>query len=116
MAEALGLTPAFERLSEIAGARLVSLDPAIQFSLDEDCRVQCRISIESRTNIFHVRTGEFPEEQLSVYLTVRRYGSLEPGQTFVQAIRPLQEHAERIVEEHLVDNVLVPLQQTIAIK
>ncbi|MGI9517641.1 MAG: hypothetical protein ACR2NP_11380 [Pirellulaceae bacterium] len=116
IAEALGLTPAFERLAEIAGTRLISHDPAVQFSLDEDCRVQCRISIESRTNIYHVRTGEFPEEQLSVYLTVRRYGSLEPGQTFVQAIKPLQEHAEQIVEGHLINNVLVPLQQAIAIK
>ena len=114
--EALGISSAFESLADIPGTKLVGFDPAIQFSLDEECRIQCRITVESRTNTFHIRSGEFPEEQLSVYLTVRRYGSLEPGTTYVDAIRPLQEHAERIVQDYLIDNVLVPLQQTIAIK
>ena len=43
--------------------------------------MQCRLSIETRTNAYQVRTGEFPEEQLSVYVTARRYGSLPPDTT-----------------------------------
>lgn len=116
VAEALGVIPGFEGLCNIAGSKLIGYDPAIQFSLDEDCRIQCRITIESRTSTFHIRAGEYPEEQLSVYMTVRRYGSLEPGTNYVQALRPLKEHAERITEEYLISNVLVPLQQAIAIK
>ncbi len=116
LAEALGVTPAFEKLLEMPGARLVGHEPAIQFALDPECRIQCRISIESRTNAYHVRTGEFPEEQLSVYLTVRRYGSLEPGQTFISTIARLREICEGIANNYLLDNVLLPLQQTIAIK
>ncbi len=50
----------------------------MQFSLDEDCATQARLNFESRTTGFHVRTGEFGEEQLSVYLTVRRFDSLDP--------------------------------------
>lgn len=114
--EALGITPALEPLTRIPGSRLIGTDPSIQFSLDEECRVQCRISIESRTNPFHMRTGEFPEEQLSVYLTVRRYGSLPPGSTWLEAIQPLQQHGEEIVDDYLVENVLGPLQRAIAIK
>ena len=116
VAEALGTIPAFESLGKIPGSRLIGYDPAIQFSLDEDCRIQCRITVESRTSTFHIRAGDFPEEQLSVYMTVRRYGSLEPGMNYVQAIQPLREHAEQIAEEYLIGNVLVPLQQAIAIK
>lgn len=116
VAEALGVIPGFEGLSNIAGSRLIGYDPAIQFSLDEDCRTQCRITIESRTSTFHIRSGEFPEEQLSVYMTIRRYGSLEPGTSYLHAIQPLREHAERITEEYLIGNILVPLQQAIAIK
>ncbi len=116
ISEALGVTPALEPLTRIPGCRLVGVDPSIQFSLDDECRVQCRISIESRTSPYHMRTGEFPEEQLSVYLTVRRYGSLPPGTSYLQAIKPLQQHAEQIVDEYLVENVLVPLQRTIAIQ
>ena len=49
-------------------------------------------------------------------MTIRRYGSLDPGQTFVQAIKPLQEHAEQIFENYLLGNILEPLQQRIAIQ
>jgi len=116
VAEALGVNPGFEGLNKIPGARLIGFDPAIQFSLDEECRTQCRITIESRTSTFNIRAGEYPEEQLSVYLTVRRYGSLEPGTTYLQAIQPLRDHAEQITNDFLINNVLVPLQQAIAIK
>ncbi len=116
ISEALGVTPALEPLGRIPGSRLVGIEPALQFALDEECRVQCRISIESRTSAWHIRTGEFPEEQLSVYLTIRRYGSLPPGMTYVEAVKPLQEHGETIIRDYLIDNVLVPLQRTIAIR
>ena len=116
IAEALGVIPGFDGLCNIAGAKMIGYDPAIQFSLDEDCRIQCRITVESRTNTFHIRSGDYPEEQLSVYMTIRRYGSLDPGTSYADAIGPLKEAAERIAEEYLIGNVLVPLQQAIAIK
>lgn len=116
LAEAIGVLPAFERMAEIAGANIVCNEPSIQFSLDEDCRVQCRLSIETRTSAYHVRTGEFPDEQLSVYLTVRRYGSLDPGEDYVTAMRRLATTCRDIVDTYVVENVLQPLQHTIAIQ
>jgi hypothetical protein len=116
IAEALGVSPALEPLLNSRARKLIGVDPSIQFALDDDCRLQCRISVESRTSTFAIKTGEFPEEQLSVYLTIRRYGSLLPGVTYVDAIKPLQSHAESIVSEYLVENVLVPLQRAIAIR
>ena len=56
---------------------ILAHEPSIQFALDEDCRTQCRLSIEPRTSAYHLRVKEFPEEQLSVYFTARRYGSLD---------------------------------------
>ncbi|MCH8148446.1 MAG: hypothetical protein IH987_10695 [Planctomycetes bacterium] len=88
----------------------------MQIALDEECRTQCRISIETRTSAYHVRTGDYPEEQLSVYLTVRRYGSLDPGETYLKAVERLSELAQDLVENYVVDQILLPLQQTIAIK
>ena len=63
-----------------------------------------------------MRTGDFPEEQLSVYLTARRYGSLDPNESFVSAMLQLAEVCQDLVENYVVDNVLRPLQQTISIK
>jgi len=116
LAEALGLSPAIERLTEVPGARLVSNELSIQLALDEDCRTQCRLSIEPRTTAYHVRTGEYPEETLSVYLTMRRYGSLANDETFVAQFQKLRIKAEELLDQYVVENVLIPLQQAIAIK
>jgi hypothetical protein len=113
--DALGICPAFEKMAEIPGAMILANEPSIQFALDEDCRTQCRLSIEPRTSAFHLRTKEFPEEQLSVYFTARRYGSLDGDETYVTAMERLSKICHEIVDGYIVENVLRPLQQAIAI-
>ena len=114
--ETLGLTPAFEKMLDLDGARLVASEPSIHLALDEDCRTQCRLSIETRTTAYHVMAGEFPEEQLSVYMTVRRYGSLDSGETYQDAMQKLVDHGDKLLDEFVIENILQPLQQAIAIK
>jgi hypothetical protein len=116
LVEALGLSPALERMLEIPGATVLGSEPALQLALDADCRTQCRLSFEARTAAYHVRTGEFPEDQLSVYFTARRYGSLDPGETYVSAMRRLAGICTELVDSYVVDSVLKPLQQAIAIR
>jgi hypothetical protein len=116
IAEALGLAPAFERFAEIPGAQIVSCEPSVQLALDADCRIQCRLSVEARTSAYHVRTGEFPEEQLSVYLTARRYGSFEPGEDLGEVVERLGKLCCELVDEHVIDQLLRPLQQAIALR
>lgn len=116
IAEALGVLPAFDKIQQMNGVKVVSYEPAFQFALDEDCRIQCRLSIETRTSAYHIRTHEFPDEQLSVYLTARRYGSLSSGESFTEQLAKLQSACEEIIDGYLIEHILVPLQQTIAIK
>jgi hypothetical protein len=116
LAEALGVTPALEKFFTIPGSRLLSIDPAIQFALDDDCKTQVRVSFESRTTAFHVRSGEFPEEQLSVYLMLRRFESLAPGESYVEEFRRLTKLCREIADDYLVNSVLVPLQQAISLR
>jgi hypothetical protein len=116
VAEALGVSPALERLVEVPGASVINYEPSVTLSLDEDCRTQVRLSIESRTNAYQVRTGEFPEDQLSVYLTARQYGSLDPDTTFVQALENLALTCQEMVDNYVVDQVLKPLARAIAMK
>ncbi|MBM4001343.1 MAG: hypothetical protein FJ297_17720 [Planctomycetes bacterium] len=115
LVDVLGLIPPFERMAQIPGASMLSYEPAIQMALDEECRYQCRISFETRTSAYHVRTGDFPEDQLSVYLTVRRYGSLEGSETYADAMTELARVSREIVEGYMVDGILRPLQEAIAI-
>jgi hypothetical protein len=116
VAEALGLPPAYERLMEVPGTSVSSYEPSFTLSLDDECRVQCRLSIESRTNAYQVRTGEFPEEQLSVYFTARQYGSLNPDTTYIEALTNLTRICREMVDNYVIDNVLQPLARAIAMK
>lgn len=112
--EALGLCPAYERLAGMPGATFINYEPTITLALDEECRTQCRVNIETRTTPYHVRTGEFQEDQLSVYVTARRYGSLEPGTTYTQALEELDEICREVIENYVAASVLEPLARTIA--
>ncbi len=112
--EALGVCPAFEKVAGMPGAKFINNEPNITLSLDEECRTQCRVSVETRTTPYHVRTGEFQEEQLSVYVTSRRYGSLDPGMNFRGALDQLDEICREVVEHYVAPSVLEPLARTIA--
>ncbi|QDT10563.1 hypothetical protein [Planctomycetes bacterium K23_9] len=116
LAEAIGIAPGLERFQNVPYGKLLSVEPAIQFALDEECRTQCRVSFESRTTAYHVRSGEFGEEQISVYMTVRRYDSLGPNESYVDEFKRLSGLCRDLIDEYLVSNVLQPLQQAIAIK
>lgn len=116
LVDALGVVPAFEKIAELPGATIICHEPSIQFALDSDCRIQCRLSVETRTSAYHVRMGEYPEDQISVYFTARRYGSLDAGETYLSAMKKLAEISRELVDNYVVDNILRPLQQTIAIK
>ena len=116
IAEALGVSPAAEPLLEVPGATVLNYEPSLTLSLEEDCRLQARLVVETRTNAYQVRRGDFPEDQISVYFTVRQYGSLEPGVAFEERIVSLRETCERLLGEYVIDSVLRPLQHAIAAK
>jgi hypothetical protein len=116
LAEALGVGPAFDRFGEIPGGRVINFEPSLTLALDEDCRTQVRISTETRTNAFQVRTGEFSEEQLSVYVTARQYGSLDASVTYVEVMDRLAKLAREVVDGYVVDQILRPLARTISLK
>lgn len=116
VAEALGVPPAMERLLDLSGVTVINHEPSVTIALDEECRLQCRVSVETRTNAYQVRTGDFPEEQLSVYVTARQYGSLSPDRTFSETLDRLSEICQEILENHVIDHVLRPLARTISMK
>ena len=116
LAEALGVGSALDRVCELPGGRVINYEPSLTVSLDEDCRVQVRVSTETRTNAFQVRTGEFTEDQLSVYVTARQYGSLEPGASYIETLDRLAQLARDVVDSCVVEQILRPLARTISMK
>lgn len=114
VADALGVSPAFDAFAEIPGAQVLNFEPGVTLSLEDSCRRQARLMIETRTNAYQVRRDEFPEEHISVYFTVRQYGSLGTDTSFQDTLTLLREDSERLLERHVIDQVLRPLAQAIA--
>ena len=116
VAEALGTCSAMEGMLEHGGVRILNYEPSITITLDESCRQQARLLIETRTNAYQVRRGEFNDDQISVYFTVRQYGSLNHSTKFEETLRVLQQKSEELMDEFVIDQVLVPLSQAISTK
>lgn len=114
VAEVLGTSSALDGMLNVPGAQPLNFEPSITVALDETCRRQARLSIETRTNAYQVRKSEFPEDQISVYFTVRQYGSLETDASYESTLLELKQHADELLERCVIDQVLRPLQQAIS--
>jgi hypothetical protein len=114
VAEALGVGSAMEGLLEVSGARVVNYEPTITLALDEACRLQCRLAIETRTNAYQIRTGDFPEDQISVYFTIRQYWGSGPEGSFVDSFRRQRTIGEEMIQAQVVPRIVRPLAQAIS--
>lgn len=116
VAEALGGGQLIEPMLDIPGAQTLNYEPSITVSLEDDCRRQARLMVETRTNAYQVRRGEFSEEPISVYFTIRQYGSLSADQSYAETLMELKEESENLLSSFVIEQVLRPLAQAIATK
>src|ERR1700704_3924994 len=116
VAEALGLNTTLESLLQMPGSRVINYEPSMMLALDEACRLQCRLSIETRTNAYQIRTGQFPEAPISVYFTVRQYWGRQPYKEFTESYRNQRRTLQELVDSHVIPAIVRPLAQTIAAK
>ncbi len=116
VAEALGLNQTLETLLSLPHARIINYEPSVMLGLDEQLRLQCRLSIETRTNAYQVRTGQYHEDPISVYFTVRQYWGGAQSRTFVESYKRQRELCQDLVDNHLIPSIVRPIQQTIAAK
>lgn len=114
VAEALGASPAYDSFCAIPGSRVLNFEPSVTLALEDSCRRQARMLVETRTNAYQVRRNEFPEEMLSVYFTLRQYGSLGADTSFENTLRSLREQSEELVDQCVIEQVLRPLAQAIS--
>jgi hypothetical protein len=114
VAEALGLNTTLESLMQMPGTRVLNYEPSLMLSLDDNCRLQCRLSIETRTNAYQIRTGNYPEAPISVYFTIRQYWGRQPFKNFIESYRNQRKVCQELVDNHIIPAVVRPLAQTIA--
>ena len=70
--------------------------------------------IETRTSAYQVQRGEYGDEPISVYFTVRQYGSLETNDSYEKTLADLKQQSEELIEKYVIENVLQPMASAIA--
>ena len=103
VAEALTAGTPLESLVQIPAARVLHFQPTMMLALDDACQLQARLSIDTRTNAYQVRTNSFPESPVTVYFTVRQFWSKQPFKTFAESY-----HNQRRILDELVSTYVVP--------
>ena len=101
-------------LTEEAGARAVDFQPTVTVALSEDCRLQARIDIVTRTNSYQVRTGDYSDDVISVYLILRRYWGDRPREPMETLLASMAQRAEGLCHNHILTKVIRPISEAIA--
>jgi hypothetical protein len=114
IADAFGAGTIFESLLTTPASRSLKFEPSLTISLDESCRRQCRLSIETRSNAYQVRRNDYGDDPISVYFTLRQYGSQAHDSSLAATFNELRETAESLLQEHVIEQVLKPLAAAIS--
>lgn len=101
-------------LMDEAGAKPVDFQPTVTVALTEDCRLQARMDIVTRTNSYQVRTGDYADDVISVYLIVRRYWGDRPKEPMDAMFSGMAEKAEELCRMHIGPKILKPISAAIA--
>jgi hypothetical protein len=113
VAEALGINTTLESLMQVPGTKVLGYEPSLMLALDESCRLQCRLNIETKTNAYQIRTNQFPEAPITVYFTIRQYWARQTGKTFIEGYQNQRKICQEMVDNHIIPAVIKPLSQTI---
>lgn len=111
--EALLADSPLASLVHVEDESVLEAQPFVGFSLNGNCDLQAFVEIKTRTTAREISTGRFDDEPISVYLTVRQYGSLKSIEDFAAAFGMLAGHIERLAEERVIPHVVMPIRETI---
>jgi hypothetical protein len=99
----------------VAGERVcLEFEPSLVLAMDDSCSLQARISVETHSSSFQVRTGQYDDEPISVYLTVRQYP--EPGKVMDLGASLMRQcmQCEDLACRLVVPQVIRPIAAAIA--
>ncbi|MDY3553634.1 hypothetical protein R5W24_002737 [Gemmata sp. JC717] len=116
VAEALTVGTPLESLVQVPAARVLHYQPTMMLALDEGCQLQARLSIETRTNAYQVRTNSFPESPVTVYFTVRQFWGKQPFKTFAESYHNQRRVLDELVSTYVVPQIINPLAKAISAK
>ncbi len=117
IAEALFGSTAFNCLLDLPAARPIVFSPAVVVALSDDCLIQSRISVESKTSVYE--PGEkrpVVDEAITLSFTIRQYPSSTEKFDALKSFENQCRLAEELMAEKIVPNFVQPLINVIAQK
>ncbi len=92
----------------------LGFEPSCIVSIDRECYQQARLSLETRCNSYQVRTGNYDEEPISIYFTIRGYPV--PGKKFdmQEALASQAERACELTGRIVLPKIVQPIAEAIA--
>ncbi len=117
IAEALFGSTAFGCLLDLPAAKPIVFSPGVVVAFSEDNRTQVRISVESRTSIFHPgKKRQNPGQPISLSVTIRQYPQIPRKFDAVESFKNQCALAQDLMDEKIVPNFVHPLYNVIAQK
>jgi hypothetical protein len=114
IAEALLGESPIGKLMEAPNSKGINFELSGIVSLSDDARTHARVWVEPRTTPSQVRTGDYPEEMLSVYVIVRQWSGGKRLPELHEVHSHLIELGEKFVDEHVLGPFLTPIRAAIA--
>ncbi|MHC4910450.1 MAG: hypothetical protein ACYTF9_12090 [Planctomycetota bacterium] len=108
----LGDSP-LQQLVAADGESIVDSQPFIGFSLNDRNDLQAFVEVKTRTGQREIAQSRYQDEPISVYVTVRKHGPLKTIKELGTTFGLLAGHLERIAEERVIPNVIVPIRNTL---
>lgn len=114
VAEALLGESPIGKLMEAPDARGINFELSGIVSLNDDARLHARVWVEPRTTPNQVRTGDYPDEMLSLYVIVRQWSGGRRLPELAELHNYLVEQGEKFIDNHVIGHFLSPIREAIA--
>lgn len=92
----------------------IDAQPYLGIALTPDCDLQAYVEVKTRSSTFEVRTAEYENQPVSVYLTVRKYWGLAPCGSLLEVQGMLLDTADELATSRVGPMLVQPLAQAIA--
>jgi len=109
----LGESP-MGRLMDGSGCKGINFELSGIVSLSEDARTHARVWIEPRTTPNQVRSGDFPDEMVSLYTIIRQWSGGRRLPDLHELHGELIELGEKFIEERVLPGFVSPIRDAIA--
>ncbi len=114
IAEALLGESPLGRLMDTPGAHGINFEHSGIISLSEDARLHARVWVEPRTTSNQVRSGDFPEDTISLYLIIRQWSGGKRLPELPDLHQQLIDTGEKFIEDRLLTSFVTPIREAIA--